>query len=634
MIAQNARQIFPLHHLLFVALAVLLSLIYAMGLTGGWHFDDAPNLWALRYVDNYLTILYFTFAGEAGPTGRPLSLFSFALQAESYPGNPIDFLRINVALHVLNFLLVYVVLSQLCRFIWPELSRARWMALVASSIWAFSPLIMPATLMAVQRMTLLSATFLLIGLSVYLWGRMLHLKSPTKGLALMLVGIFGGTSLATLSKENGALLPALILCIEFFLLRPRGLHLPRKTGQVIYLLLGIPTLIIFLYLSAVGIFSLGYGNRDFTVADRLFTQASVLWDYVFALFAPATEHATPFTDDYAVSKASLTNVFQLLPTLGWFAALALMLWLRRWSFVPMFGLAWFMVAHSVESTTVPLEMYFGHRNYVPSIGLWFLVTWAAFIALPRADLRKWAITGAVLYLAINAIVLSSAAALWGNPRLASEMWHIQRDGSLRAAQYIANAHVREGDDRTADRIMARTLEHQPENVQIKLQRLSFCTGSHEDYVERYQAALHQIKSSPRVGLGGMAGLSHLITLSLSNHCEFLKTEELEVLLELSSPDTGHPRTTRLAARGKLLAMASLAIHQVRLDEASRFTLQAIEIDPSPFVLRSSVSRLLDSLPTNQAEEVIQALRSMEPDGYVARALWRREVESLEVGKSQ
>ncbi|MCC5866325.1 MAG: hypothetical protein JJU31_14475 [Wenzhouxiangella sp.] len=629
--SEDIRQQIPLHHFAFAILLVSLVGIYALGVTGGWQFDDSPNLWGLAYVNDWLTIAYFTLSGEAGPLGRPLALLSFALQANGYPEHPELFLRVNIALHALNFLLVYLVLTLLCRLLWPDEKQARWMALLASALWAFSPLIMPATLVTVQRMTLLSASLVLGGLLIYLWGRLQLPARPARAYLLMFCGACFGTGLAALAKENGALLPALILCVELLLLRPSRARLEGGAARPVYLALAIPSLAILIYLLIAGLLSLGYAHRDFTVMERLLTQGRVLWDYLFALLAPATEHATPFTDDYPVSRGLLNPVSSLISLLGWLAALITAIWLRRWSWVPLFALAWFLVAHSLESSTIALEMRFGHRNYLPSIGPWFLVAWLACMAVARKDLRKWTSIGGWVYLGVIALILLSAASLWGNPRLASEMWHIQRETSIRAAQFVANAHVQENDDRVADRIMARTLEHHPDNIEIKLQRLSFCTSGEEHFRERYDSVDRQIRSDPEIGLGGMAGLAYLASLSVSDYCDHLQPEMIKSLLEASQPDTGMARTTRLATRQRYFALATLALNEDRMDDAMKFSIAALAADPSPFLLIASGQHLVDQLPAQQGLQFVEQLALISPSGSLGRRLWQREVDKLRAG---
>ncbi|WP_376694298.1 DUF2339 domain-containing protein [Wenzhouxiangella sp. EGI_FJ10409] len=617
-----------LPHVLAIIAAIALGLVYALAESGGWHFDDSPNLWKLDFVDDWLSAAHFVFSGGAGPTGRPMSLLTFALQAQHYPENPGAFLRINIALHVVNFLLVYTVLSLLGRMAFPGCRRVAWLALTAAGLWAFSPLLMSSTLMAVQRMTLLSATFLLAGLALYLKGRQVAASDPNAGFRLIATGLIAGTVLSSLAKENGALLPTLALCVHYFLLRPAGWKVHPRWHRAHLALLWVPTALILAYLAWIGLVQSGYDHRDFTLWERLLTQSRVLWDYVFSLLLPRTEAATPFSDNFQLSTGLLSPWTTLVAISGWAAAVFLAIALRRWSTVPLFGLCWFLAGHLVESTTPALELYFAHRNYAPSLGLWVLVAWFAFLGLPGNDARKWTRAAAAAYGAMITIVLFSAASLWGQPRLASEIWFIQNEDSIRAAQYIANAHVRENDELVADRIMRTAQEHHTDETQIHLQRLSYCTGSEEDYRTRYRKALDHTRENPEIELGGMAGLDHLAQLAIAGHCPFLHPEDIRKLVEASSPQTGNPRVTRLATRQRLVTQARLEFHDGQDDHAVTLIVQALQTDPNPFLLKSLGTSLLArglGPKLREHEHELSMVRISKPFG---QRLWDRTLAEL------
>ena len=58
----------------------------------------------------------------------------------------------------------------------------------------------------------------------------------------------------------------------------------------------------------------------------------------------------------------------------------LLVW--RWGRYLAFGIAWFLVGHSIESTVFSLELYFEHRNYFPGVGL-FLLAGVLFALVAR-----------------------------------------------------------------------------------------------------------------------------------------------------------------------------------------------------------------------------------------------------------
>src|SRR5690554_7999884 len=83
--------------------------LYWSGLSGGFLFDDIPNLEALGSlggVINKETSLSFVFGGWSGPTGRPISLASFLLDDNTWPSYAPWFKQTNLYIHILCGLLL------------------------------------------------------------------------------------------------------------------------------------------------------------------------------------------------------------------------------------------------------------------------------------------------------------------------------------------------------------------------------------------------------------------------------------------------------------------------------------------------------------------------------------------------
>ena len=66
-------------------------------------------------IDNWPAFWRYITSGSADPTGRPLSLLSFLVDARNWPADPAPLLRTNVLLHLLNGALLFVLLRQLGR---------------------------------------------------------------------------------------------------------------------------------------------------------------------------------------------------------------------------------------------------------------------------------------------------------------------------------------------------------------------------------------------------------------------------------------------------------------------------------------------------------------------------------------
>jgi len=173
-------------------LLVTCLLIYWPGLGGPFIFDDFNNIVRNNFLRNGITdftgFVQAIFSTESGPTGRPVAMFTFALNAMFAGGtsNPLPFKLTNLFIHWVNSVLVFIFSYQLIRAIEvenraasspPSLSKDNsgplLIALAVSLFWAVSPIHLTSVLYVVQRMASLSTTFVLISLTSYLYGRRL-----------------------------------------------------------------------------------------------------------------------------------------------------------------------------------------------------------------------------------------------------------------------------------------------------------------------------------------------------------------------------------------------------------------------------------------------------------------------------
>ena len=105
-------------HLSLAGFAIILLLAwfcYRPALSGDFQLDDVKNLSGLQYVEDTDTMLEFVLAGAAGPTGRPIALLTFGLQADEWQNGAEAFLRVNVLIHMLNAVLLAAFLFLLTR---------------------------------------------------------------------------------------------------------------------------------------------------------------------------------------------------------------------------------------------------------------------------------------------------------------------------------------------------------------------------------------------------------------------------------------------------------------------------------------------------------------------------------------
>jgi hypothetical protein len=114
---QPSRLVGPLiFALVLIAPIAVAWAAYHPGLSGDFLFDDfanLPSIGATGPVDNWATFWRYITSGDADPTGRPLTLLTFLIDARNWPANPYPFKFTNVVLHLINGALLAWVLWKL-----------------------------------------------------------------------------------------------------------------------------------------------------------------------------------------------------------------------------------------------------------------------------------------------------------------------------------------------------------------------------------------------------------------------------------------------------------------------------------------------------------------------------------------
>jgi hypothetical protein len=428
--------------LLFGALLAACWLAYRPGTSGSFQFDDYANLPPLAVLNSNPTaeqLEQFVLKGIASPLGRPISLLSFAMQAPSWPEDAGAFIRANILLHLLNGVLLFWWLLRLARLSGPAQAGTSWVALGATALWLLAPLQASTVLYVVQRMTELSATFVFLGMGLYLVGREALDRGATgSGLAWMTLGLGAGAGLGTLAKENAAQMPLMVLALEATLLA--SLPRPRAWRPWAVAFLALPAIALLGYLAWVGITAHGFWTRDFTPAERLLTEARVMFTYLQKIVTPWPSAVRLWYDDFGASRG-LLSPWTTAPAVAAVLAVTGAAWnWRKAAPLPAFAVLWFLACHVLESTTLPLELVFEHRNYQASVGLWLALAFATQRVLARASSatarRVFATLGAA-YLVLQAAVTWEIATLWGRPlELSAWMAHRVPDSRRAALGFV------------------------------------------------------------------------------------------------------------------------------------------------------------------------------------------------------
>lgn len=357
----------------YVSWALLLTvgvMVYLPGLGGPFLFDDYGTLSALGDlggVDDWVTFKAYVLGGFTGPTGRPLSLLTFLIDGNDWPTDSWPFKRTNLVIHLVNGVLLGAVIVKILRLTGIEKVRSQWLALLSAALWVLHPFLVSTTLYTVQRMAQLSTLFVFVGIYWYLHGRSFLVKNPRKAYATMSVSVGLCTLLATISKENGALLPLLVLVVEFTIVSSQGQRLPPLNRLWVALFLVAPSLAVLFYLGfrtvTINFFEF-YASRNYSPYERLLTESRILVDYLMHWFVPKIYTSGVFQDHFPKSTGFFSPISTAVSVLFHLVLITVCVVRRRsWPLLA-FGVLFFYASHLVESTVLSLELYFEHRNYL------------------------------------------------------------------------------------------------------------------------------------------------------------------------------------------------------------------------------------------------------------------------------
>lgn len=364
---------------LFPALLAFLAIAcYLTALEGQFLYDDEfliqrnqllgnPQLWSSMLTNSS------TFgSGGVDSFFRPLQLLTYGLVFQINGADPFVFHWINILLHSLNSVLLFVFLSRFLKLI--EVSHFETIAFFTSLIWLVHPVHTEAIAYISGTADPLSVAFSLSSLIFCL--------RQTR-LSLVFAVVFSG--LALLSKEGAVTLSgivfALFLCLHLKSESQFALAFKRAA------LYTLPFLMLAGFYTTLrgSVLNLDDSFKFYTEANvytqsiwyRTLTAMAAVSDYLQLLLWPTGLHIdreykvyTDFLEPKVVFGFALT-LFSFILT-AWS--------LRSRKHVLLFGLLWFWSTHSLHTGIfLPLNsLFLEHWLYLPSIGLILLLAYSAF----------------------------------------------------------------------------------------------------------------------------------------------------------------------------------------------------------------------------------------------------------------
>lgn len=502
----------------FLAVAVLWGLAYSLyvpGLAGPFLFDDFPNLEPLGYaggVTDVQSALRFVFGNSSGPTGRPISMASFLLSDNSWPSNPYYFKQTNLLLHLACGLAAILVLIRLVTGRGGEIHFARphWFCFVVIALWLLHPINLSTVLYVVQRMAILSAFFSIVSLYFYLLFRqsVFEKKTSYQVIFFLLFSVFLLSGF--FSKENAILVVPFIVFLElFYFQRSVSQEATRFVKKHFFLVIVACFLII---LITSGWWSQGYEKREFGVYERIIYQLPIVGDYILKILLPRVVDFNLFGGEYEViSGKSFTSIdyFRSAITISFLVILVASIRYKWW--LSVLGLSWFFTFHIFESSFYPLETYFEHRNYLPSIGLLLFIVAAVNTLLEKVSkggfLRKGILVAVIVYLSYSLFVLSLT---WARPDRLFLKWEMDEPESARAKITYASILEQKTFPENSVEHIDRAIELKPDAIGLHLIKIRLiCEFGLEYRIDEAEDALY---AADHFDMGVVQAMDRLIAL--------------------------------------------------------------------------------------------------------------------------
>ncbi len=396
-----------------IVLLISVALVYFPSLSGGFVYDDFWSLQKLSEINgmfSWESLSAYLISSDTGPLKRPISMLTFLIDAQDWPADPYSFRVTNLVIHFFNSLLLFYLLFSLLKI--KESEKSVWVALIATMLWMLHPFLVSTVAYVVQRMAMLPVFFSLLSMLLYLRVRLKYQElSFFRSSFYLSFIIYVFALLAALSKENGILILLYIPLFEYFICQ-KYLNLTpmKKHARRVFTLLPVV-----LMLSAVLIklpdFYQSYAYRDFGLIERLMSESRALVKYLYHWMVPGILTEGIYTDTFKASTSLLNPISTLYSMICIGGLVLLSLIIRNRIPLLSFAILFYFTSHLIESTVIPLQLYFEHRNYSAFL---FLSLPLVIAVLNVIENKKLVFS---VFFALVVVLLSQTylrSTLWGN----------------------------------------------------------------------------------------------------------------------------------------------------------------------------------------------------------------------------
>ncbi|CAG1064643.1 hypothetical protein BAC1_00206 [uncultured bacterium] len=390
----------------FLFAALFTVVIYSNSLTAAFQFDDLPIIvenTQLRDLANLPEIL---------KSQRGLTMATFALNYAASGVDTAGYHAVNLAVHIINIGLAYLLLLYTLRLTGSSESSTRRLSALAALLFAVHPVQTQSVTYIVQRMESLMSLFYILALLFLVWASK---ATATGKRAALYAGVALSYLLAFYSKEVAYTLPAVVLLYDFcFIARGKASGVARKWPMyaMLAVLFAAFTVTTVMPLGGFGDLSgesadakyaapkvkagLGTTELDYTAGfkvskvtpkEYLYTQFNVMVYYLGLLAYPAVQNLDydfPWSRELFSAPQAAEGTALNTPIPPPFVSLLILLAIAAAGAymiisthktpesrkrVAGFFIFWYFIILSPTSSIVPIiDAIYEHRVYLPSLG--------------------------------------------------------------------------------------------------------------------------------------------------------------------------------------------------------------------------------------------------------------------------
>ena len=400
------------YNLLFIIVILAAGFIaYSNSFDCSFHFDD----WDILFK-NIITKSSTTASDwiHIYPS-RPLGVLTFAANYNIHKLDVWGYHLVNLMIHLINaFLVWWLTFITFSTPVMKEASISRHkntIAFLTGMLFVTHPLATQSVTYIYQRLASLATLFYLLSVILFVKGKLQ--ENNKTAMVLFCASIVSGVC-GILTKEIVFTLPFAIILYYYCFMKTSAWkpELKDKSLIVCFIMLAILILFFFRYFSLDKFNTVqprqGY-SYAITMKEYFLTQFSVILTYIRLFFLPFNQNL-----DYNYSLS--TSFFQLKTFFSFLALMSILLsgvlLFKKYRLIS-FGIFWFFITLSVESSIIPISqnVIFEHRTYLPGFGFFIAFT-GAFFYLFREKYLQVALIILLLIATVNTYLTYQRNKIW------------------------------------------------------------------------------------------------------------------------------------------------------------------------------------------------------------------------------